>query len=137
MAIDLPTKAVKAIIVENGKLLLLQRNPATRNGEDSWDLPGGLIEPSENPVDALTRECQEEIGMPVLVGDKATSWEFIRPKDDKTVFVQNYIVDIAGPSSLIHLSDEHIRYEWVSLESIATFKVKDQSFITSIQNLFS
>jgi ADP-ribose pyrophosphatase YjhB (NUDIX family) len=33
--------------------------------EDRWTLPGGLLEPGENPVDALIRETHEESGLDV------------------------------------------------------------------------
>jgi len=68
MALD-PKKlfsvSVKALIVDDeGKFLMVKEN----NGV--WDLPGGRLENGENIVDALKRECLEEIGVEVDVLDK-------------------------------------------------------------------
>jgi 8-oxo-dGTP pyrophosphatase MutT (NUDIX family) len=57
---DLLTMAAASISVfdSNGRLLL---------GEDAetglWTLPGGAIDPNENPADAAVRECFEETGL--------------------------------------------------------------------------
>lgn len=36
-----------------------------RNGETDWSTPGGVIDPGEAPMEALTREVQEETGLAV------------------------------------------------------------------------
>ncbi|MCG8923956.1 (deoxy)nucleoside triphosphate pyrophosphohydrolase [Lentzea sp. CC55] len=60
---------VGAAIVRGGRLLAQQRSfPETHAGQ--WELPGGRVEPGEKPVDALVRECVEELGVPVVVGER-------------------------------------------------------------------
>lgn len=51
---------VAAVFNEEGKLLVLDHY--VRPGAD-WGLPGGFIEPGENPVDAVRRELSEETGL--------------------------------------------------------------------------
>jgi 8-oxo-dGTP pyrophosphatase MutT (NUDIX family) len=41
-----------------GNLLLCRRAD-----DDQWSLPGGIIEPGEQPADAVIRECREEAGI--------------------------------------------------------------------------
>lgn len=56
--------AAKAIIIRDGKLLLLR----CRDELGDWyGLPGGGQEPGETLSDALLRECREEIGADVVV----------------------------------------------------------------------
>lgn len=50
--------AAALILRTNGDTLLVRKHGAT-----AFMQPGGKIEPSENPVDALLRELQEEIGL--------------------------------------------------------------------------
>jgi 8-oxo-dGTP diphosphatase len=48
-----------------GRVLLLKAT----YGELRWGLPGGALEPGETIHEALHRECQEELGCEVIVGD--------------------------------------------------------------------
>lgn len=58
---------VAAVVIRDGRLLL------TRRGEGShlagfWELPGGKVEPGEDPVSALRRELKEELGIGSEIG---------------------------------------------------------------------
>lgn len=58
-------KHIKAIIIENNKILLLERN---REGRVYWVFPGGQVENGETDEQALKREVNEEVGVEVEVG---------------------------------------------------------------------
>jgi 8-oxo-dGTP diphosphatase len=45
-----------------GRVLLAQRPPG-KHLAGSWEFPGGKCEPGESPLDALTRELREELGI--------------------------------------------------------------------------
>jgi 8-oxo-dGTP diphosphatase len=57
-----------AILDGAGRLLAAQRgSPARYAGR--WEFPGGKVEAGESPVDALIRECREELGIGIAVGE--------------------------------------------------------------------
>ena len=57
---------VGAAIVRRGTLLAARRTaPAEAAGR--WELPGGKVEPGEDPAAALVREIREELGCDVTV----------------------------------------------------------------------
>lgn len=58
--------AVRALIFHNGEILMLQRGETiSRPGQ--WCLPGGRIQPEEQPEAAVVRETLEEAGLDVRV----------------------------------------------------------------------
>jgi 8-oxo-dGTP diphosphatase len=60
---------VGAAIVRGTTLLAQQRAwPADAAGK--WELPGGRVEPGESEVDALRRECAEELDVEISVGER-------------------------------------------------------------------
>lgn len=72
---------VGALIVRDGQILAAQRAyPPEFAGQ--WELPGGKVEPGEDPVDALRRELLEELDVAVVVHDEipapdADSWPIL------------------------------------------------------------
>lgn len=53
----------QGILERDGRVLLARRALEPRKGY--WDLPGGLLEEGEDPVDGLQREFLEETGLEV------------------------------------------------------------------------
>lgn len=60
---------VGAAIVQHGRVLGCERaEPPESAGR--WEFPGGKVEPGEADVDALVRECMEELGVEIEVGER-------------------------------------------------------------------
>jgi 8-oxo-dGTP diphosphatase len=58
---------VGAAIVENGRVLACARaDPPEVAGR--WEFAGGKVEPGETEIEALVRECDEELAVQVEVG---------------------------------------------------------------------
>jgi len=63
-------KRVRAIIFEGDNVILIKRMKPGR--ELYWVFPGGMVEEGENIKDALIRECKEELGIKIKVGELLT-----------------------------------------------------------------
>lgn len=64
---DVPLVGVGAIIIENGRVLLVKRGHPPLMGE--WSIPGGVLEVGEMLRDAAIREAREETGLVVQPGE--------------------------------------------------------------------
>lgn len=73
---DIPNakQVVAALIVRQDKVLICQR---TRDQAMPlrWEFPGGKVEPGEDPVDAIRRELEEELGIEATIGEQITRVE--------------------------------------------------------------
>ena len=54
---------VQGILERDGRVLLARRALEPRRGH--WDLPGGFLDETEEPLDGLRREFREETGLDV------------------------------------------------------------------------
>ena len=62
-----PKVAAITLIEQKGRVLLTRRafNPA----KGRWTLPGGFVDGGEDPRIAAVRECREETGLEIEIGD--------------------------------------------------------------------
>jgi 8-oxo-dGTP diphosphatase len=60
---DTPLVGVGAVIVQEGRVLLVRRGTEPLRGE--WSLPGGLLEVGESLMAGVVREVREETGLTV------------------------------------------------------------------------
>src|SRR5437763_14173 len=64
-----PRVIVAAAIITDGRVLACERS-APPEVAGRWEFPGGKVEPGESDQQALARECAEELGVRVEVGDR-------------------------------------------------------------------
>ena len=73
-----PEVAVGAVIVRDGRLLLIRR--ARGVGAGRWSLPGGRVEEGETLAVALAREIREETGLRASIGRLCGIAERVSPE---------------------------------------------------------
>lgn len=101
--------AVKGVIVNEGKVLIVQRANNDEVGGGTWECVGGKIEFGEDLEAALKREICEEVGLDVRVERILYATTF---KTDPTrqVVILTYLC--RSESKTINLSNEHMDYKW-------------------------
>lgn len=119
--------AVKAFIVREGKLLLLERSRDDVQKPSVWDLPGGRLESGENPFEGVKRETKEETTLDIDIKHPIGVRHFKRDDGQKITMIV-FLCESASPD--VEISHEHERFRWVPIDDIAT--TIDPFFYTSI-----
>jgi 2,3-bisphosphoglycerate-dependent phosphoglycerate mutase len=116
---DKPTNviivALKAIIVFNGKALIIQRSSDDEVGAETWEFAGGKLDFGEDLEASLKRKVQEEVGLDVSV-DKLLYATTFKTHEYRQMVILAYICTAVNDKVL--LSAEHQDYLWASKKQI-------------------
>ena len=88
---DKPLVGVGAVIVQDGRVLLIRRGQPPLFGE--WSLPGGLLECGETLREAAAREAREETGLVVETVDMLGVYERVIRSDEGRVRYHYVLID--------------------------------------------
>ena len=100
-----------AVIIRDGKIFVTERGYG--DYKDWWEFPGGKIEESESPRDAVLREIEEELGVSIGVGDRIYVIEYDYP--DFHLHMEAFACTLSGGE--IELK-EHENALWLDRDSI-------------------
>ena len=106
-----------AVLTYDGRVLILKRvmNENDRNG-GRWGFPGGGVEEGENPLEAVIRECEEEIGVrPVGLRKIGT--------DGRITWFKGKLP--ASPEECVRLNGEHDDWDMVGRDDLDDYDMID------------
>jgi 8-oxo-dGTP diphosphatase len=111
--VDRPEVCVGAVVVEDGRLLLVRRGRGPAQGE--WSVPGGRVELGETVGEAVVRELAEETGLEGLCGPLLGWVE--RIGDDHHFVILDFMVDVLDPDEPV-AGDDAAEAAWFTLEEV-------------------
>ena len=108
-------EVVAALIWDGDRFLICQRPENIARGL-LWEYVGGKVEPGETKQEALIRECREELGVTISVGD--VFMNVVHEYPDITVHLTLFHASIAeGTIRLL----EHNAIAWITPTEIADY----------------
>lgn len=101
---------------ENPRRFLICQRPAHKTRGLLWEFVGGKVEPGETKQEALVRECREELGVLIHVGEIYMELTHVYP--DLTIHLTLFHAEIAsGTPQLL----EHNAMCWITPEEISSY----------------
>lgn len=104
---------VRAIVKKEGKVLLLKRENGRENQAGKYELPGGKVEQSEQPEEALARHLKEKTGLTAqsfYLSDALTYTDSDGRDIQYAIIV--YTVGLFGGKSEVLPGPNYSRYTW-------------------------
>lgn len=112
--------AVRGLIMDGDRFLLMKRSKISRGEYGFWELPGGGQDFGESPEEALHREVEEEAKMKIEVKKPLSVWHYLR---DENVQIIGFTFLCQAKDINVTMSDEHLDYAWVKFEDIDNYKI--------------
>lgn len=110
----------KSLVLDSqGKFLLLTRSDTHPFYAGFADLPGGKIEPGEEPGVAVAREVHEETGMKIQPEDLRVIYAVTKEIGGASYPTLLYAVQLQATEPEVAVSWEHASYEWAPLARLA------------------
>ena len=118
-----PIPAVAAVMIREGKLLLIRRGVEPSMGK--WSIPGGSIEWGEPMMEAVKREVREETGLEVEVGRIAGVFDLIIRDEESGPAFHYVIIDLfASPvGGTLTPGDDAVEARWVPIEDLGSYEL--------------
>ena len=109
--------SIKGVCLVGAKVVLL------KNERDEWELPGGRLEAGEDPVPALKRELEEELGIAGEIGDLLDCWRYPVLPTREVLIVTFGVLPMAERE--LQLSNEHTELERFAPAEIGGLKMPE------------
>jgi 8-oxo-dGTP diphosphatase len=106
---------VAAVIIQDSKILCVQRGPAKYDYiSKKWEFPGGKVEENETKIEAIKREIQEELHMEIEVDGFLMTVNHSYP--DFHLTMDTFLCHTTTPQPTL---TEHIDFKWLEKDALS------------------
>jgi 8-oxo-dGTP diphosphatase len=111
---DRPVVGVGAVVIRDGKILLVKRGIAPSKG--LWAIPGGALDLGETLQQAAEREILEETGVVIRARKPIYAFDFFERSGDGRIRFHFVIVDLAADyiSGEVRGADDALDARWLA-----------------------
>jgi ADP-ribose pyrophosphatase len=122
-----PQVAVGAIVVYDGKILLIKRTKAPH--KDLWAIPGGSVELGETLQEAAEREIREEAGLTIKAKEPVYTFDLIEKDVSGSIQFHYVIVDLMADyiNGELHAADDALDARWFSPKELEHIAISDST----------
>lgn len=118
--------SVRAVIIEDGKALLLKRGNGRPSILGKYELPGGKLAYGEQPEDALRRYLHNDAGLHIQSSKLFDAVTYIDYDDREIQYgIMVYLVTLAAQRHPMKLSGNYSKYKWQSVSNIQQDELTD------------
>lgn len=114
---------VGAVVIRDGKVLLVQRGRAP--GKGLWAIPGGSVELGESLQAAAEREILEETGVVIRAGEPIYAFDLIENDESGNLRFHYVIIDLKTEyvSGEPAAADDAEDARWLAREELKSFNI--------------
>ena len=125
-------EVVAALIWRGDRFLACQR-PAHKARGLLWEFVGGKVEPGETKEEALVRECREELGVTVRVGEVFTELTHVYPDLKVRLTLFHAAIPEGEPQKL-----EHNDLRWITVGEMDDYPFcpADETILQKLRELY-
>jgi len=120
---------VQAIVKSGDKVLMLERSKGSPNVIGRLELPGGTIDASEQPDDALRRHLKNDVGAELGKLEVADSLSLVDRENSgiQHIFIVYSCSDVDLNKLNITTGPNYSSYKWVSVDKLNSHRLRDSA----------
>ena len=122
-----PLIGVGALIVENGRVVLIKRGKAPLLGE--WSIPGGMLELGDTLRQGAEREALEETGLVVRATELLGVFDRVVPDAEGKIIYHYVLIDFLCErvSGELHAGADAADARWYKPEEVADLPLTEDT----------
>lgn len=116
------------IIINDSKVLIIQRATNEEAYPNLWEVPSGKKEPMEKIEDTVVREVYEETSLKTKVIKVVDTFNFSVEKTDeiRDVTQINFLLELSEESK-VKLSTEHQNFAWITKDELSKYNLSKET----------